>query len=373
MKMRENLMAVLRHERPHFVPITIDTGILPRGYTERQLRDMGLCLLELGVSVFGIKNSNTTMDTSENIASFSADDRYTTISKQKHIVNRTYRTPIGQVSEKCNWGYATFEWPTECVIKDLKDYEIVEYVVNDTEYLQNYEDFLKTVNNVGDDGIVGTLTPKSPLQAMLLDLMGYTRFALDYHDCRHEFEELYDILKKKQLQMYKVVADSPAEIVLMDENVNGIVTSPKLFERYCIPFYDEVAQILHAKDKILMAHMDGKLKCLRDLMAKTKIDVIQGFTPPPIGDISITEAMTAWKGKVIWATFPATVALEGELDRVEKETINMFESAAPGDDFALGITDDIGDIRSTRYYEVLKTITRAVVERGSYPITKRTP
>jgi len=115
--------------------------------------------------------------------------------------------------------------------------------------------------------------------------------------------------------------------------------------------------MLHGKDKILAVHLDGRLKCLRDLIASSRIDVIEAFTPPPIGDISIEEARATWKGKVLWTNFPATVSLEAQLDRVEREVISILRSAAPGRDFALGITEDIGDIKSVRYLEVLETIT----------------
>jgi len=371
MKMKERILAVLRREKPDRIPFTIYTFLLPRSSIERQLRNMGLSLVELAVSVYGINTPNVKMETAENLASFSLDDRYTCIARQKHTVDRTYTTPTGRLSDRCKWGYAAFEWPIEWVIKDLGDYEVVKYVIDNTEYFPNYEDFVKMQNSMGDDGIAVMMTPKSPLQSMLLDLMGYTRFSLDYYSRRHEFEDLYAVLRKKQLEMYKIIADSPAEVVLMDENLNGMVTGPKLFEKYCMPFYEEVAQILHAKEKILMAHMDGKLKCLRDLIGKTKIDVVEAFTPPPIGDLQIEEARIAWKEKVIWATFPATSSLERDLDGVEAETLNILRRVAPGDGFIMGVTEDIGDIKSTRYEEVLAAITETMMKHGEYPLSER--
>jgi hypothetical protein len=243
-------------------------------------------------------------------------------------------------------------------------------MIDDTEYFPDYEEFSKAEEILGDDGIVIPMTPKSPLQSMLLDLMGYERFSIDYQNHRHEIDALYTLFTKKQLEMYKVIADSPAEVILLDDNINGIVTNPKLFERYCMPFYEKVAEIFHQHDKILMVHCDGKLKCLRELIAKSKMDVIEAFTPPPIGDISIEEAMSAWKGKILWANFPATSTLGVQLDRVEEETMNILKSASPGDGFALGVTEDIGDIRSIRYQQVLGAITKTVMKCGKYPISK---
>lgn len=370
MNKRERIMAVLRHEEPDIIPITIYTMLMPfRGYEERQLRNAGLCLVEHGfVSVYGIKTPNVKMQTTEDIASLSSSDHYACIPKQKHVVHRTYSTPVGHVSEKYQWGYALYEWPFEWAIKDLPDYRTAEYIIDDTEFFPSYEEFSSAEKIMGEDGIVTAMAPKSPLQSMLYELMGYNRFAIDYRMYRQEFDDLYRVFSKKQLEMYKVIADSPAEVVLTDENINGIVTSPKLFENYCIPFYKNVADILHRKDKIFMVHCDGKLRSLRDLIATSEIDVVEAFTPPPIGDLSIEEARMAWKEKVIWANFPATVALQTGRDRIERETTSILKSAAPGDRFALGITEDIGDIKSSRYEDVIKTITNTVTRYGTYPI-----
>jgi len=371
MNKRERIMAVLRHERPDIVPITIYTMLMPfRGYEERQLRNAGLCLVEHGfVSVYAIRTPNVKMQTMEDVASLSSSDHYACIPKQKHVVQRVYRTPVGNVTEKYQWGHALYEWPFEWAIKDLPDYQTVQYLIDDTEFLPNYEEFSSAQKIMGEDGIVTGMAPKSPVQSMLYELMGYNRFAIDYRVHKQEFDGLYRLFSKKQLEMYRVIADSPAEVVLMDENINGIVTSPKLFEEYCIPFYKGVADILHRKDKIFMVHCDGKLRSLLSLIEKTEIDVVEAFTPPPIGDLSIEEARTAWKQKIIWANFPATVALETGPDRIERETIEILKSAAPGDRFALGITEDIGDIKSEIYQSIVKTITSTVMKHGAYPIT----
>jgi hypothetical protein len=154
----------------------------------------------------------------------------------------------------------------------------------------------------------------------------------------------------------------------MGENITGIVTNPKLFENYCVPFYREVAQILHQKGKVLGGHFDGKLKCLSKLIGQTDIDVIEAFTPPPVGDLEIDEARAEWESKIIWASFPATLSMNTELNRVKQETLEILKRASPGDHFAIGITEDLGDVKSNRYTQVLRAITETVNEHGKYPL-----
>ena len=198
--------------------------------------------------------------------------------------------------------------------------------------------------------------------------MGLQRFAIDSRNNKKQFDDLYETLRKKELELYKLVSDSPADVCIMGENITGIVTNPKLFENYCVPFYQEIARILHKKEKVLGVHFDGKLKCLTKLIGQTDIDVIEAFTPPPVGDLEIDEARKEWKNKVLWTSFPASLSMNTELNLVKKETLEILRRASPGDHFAIGITEDLGDVKSIRYAQVLRAITETVHEHGKYPI-----
>jgi len=223
---------------------------------------------------------------------------------------------------------------------------------------------------MGDDGITIATTPRSPLQSMLIDLMGYRQFSLEFYKHMQDFEDLYQLIRKKQLGIYRIVAESPADVVLSHDNINALVTSPNIFDRYVVPFYNEVADMLHRRGKIFMVHMDGRLKALRDLIAKSRIDVVEAFTPPPVGDMEVQEARVAWKDKILWMKIPATVAFDSGHDEVRKKTIDVLTAAAPGDNLALGVTEDIGDIKSAGFGEVLEAITDTVMRHGAYPIPK---
>lgn len=368
MNLRERITAVLHGETPDIIPVSVYTNLLPRGYEERNLRNLGLALVEVGASVYGLKTPNVRVETTQDIACFYMDDRLAAVAKQKQNVERLYRTPTGTLVEKFKWNYSQLEWPTEWVIKNSSDYEIVTSIVDETEYFLNDEEFLKTQEVMGDDGIVMLGTPRSPLQTMLVDLMGLQRFTIDSRNNKQQFDGLYETLRKKELELYKLVSDSPADVCIMGENITGIVTNPKLFENYCVPFYREVAQILHKKGKVLGGHFDGKLKCLTKLIGQTDIDVIEAFTPPPVGDLEIDEGRAEWKNKIIWASFPATLSVNTEQNRVKQETLEILKRASPGDHFAIGITEDLGDVKSNRYTQVLKAITETVNEHGKYPL-----
>jgi hypothetical protein len=126
-----------------------------------------------------------------------------------------------------------------------------------------------------------------------------------------------------------------------------------------------MGHILHQKGKIYLVHMDGRLNCLRNLISRSDIDGVEAFTPPPVGDLPIEEARALWGKKIIWANFPETVFLLGR-EATVRFTRELLQSAAPGENFIIGITEDI----HPDYIESgLSAVTETINRYGRYPIS----
>jgi len=344
-------MAVYRGEEPDRIPWLIYDGLCPRGFMDRQLRNRGLGL-KVSAPILREEMHHVRVETK-------------TIG---NIVYRTYHTPVGDLTAKERIGLregAGSSWTVEHPVKHVSDFEIAEFMAEDTIYVPDYEPFQRAEQNLGDDGIVFVWAGKSPLQKMQIELLGYRAFAIALYMYPKEFESLQRVLEKKADERYRIIAESPAEIVNGTDNINSEIVSPRLFEKYLIPFYDRQAQILHKAGKILENHMDGKLKGLRDLIARTNLDVVEAFTPPPMGDLPLAEARQAWRGKIISLNFPESVFLEG-LDTVRKNTLEILNEAAPGEDFMITVTEDIPvECR----WSGLLVITDILLKHGVYPLS----
>jgi len=351
LNIKDRVMTVYRGEEPDRIPFLIYGGLCPRGYMERQLRNKDLGL-KVAASVWKEEMTNVRVET----------------KAVGNFVHWTFHTPLGDVSRKDRIGLregAGSSWTTEHLIKDVSDFEVLEFMVGDTVYTPDYQPFLDAERNLGDDGVVFVWAGRSPLQKMQIELMGYKTFAMALYRYPKEFERLLRALEKKADERYQIIAESPTEIVNGTDNINSEIVSPKLFEKYVIPFYDKQARLLHKKDKILEDHMDGKLSCLKDLISKMDLDAVEAFTPPPMGDLSLAEARHAWKGKVISLNFPESVFLEG-LNAVKKQTLNILSEAAPGDNFIVTFTEDIPvEYRWTG----LSVIADILKEQGVYPLS----
>ncbi len=99
--------------------------------------------------------------------------------------------------------------------------------------------------------------------------------------------------------MAEIAAGSPAKFIDIAENITDM-TSPTYYRKYCLPIYETYSKQLKGTDKILGAHMDGRLGKLKKEIAESPLDVIESFSLPPTGDISPAEAKKIWPGKMLF-------------------------------------------------------------------------
>ena len=326
MNHRERILGVLRGERVDKIPWVHYDRHFPRGEKEREIRNlgMGLCCSR---PCFFTEHPNVEIVQS---------------TKPGGVILRTYHTPLGSLTEKLKvgvgYGKARYgrDWKghvpriVEYLIKKPEDYEVMKFIVEDTEYKPYYEAIEDAERHLGGDGIVQVNLGYSPLQTIIIELTGVERFYIDYARHREKVLELYDVLDRKYEEKYRIAAKSPGEFFLYGDNIDGFLISPSFFERYCIPAYNKCARELHSTGRILGVHMDGRLKSLANLIGKAEIDVIEAFTPPPMGDLPIREARSLWKDKIIWMNYPSSVYVMGP-PAVRRHLINLLESVIPGD------------------------------------------
>jgi hypothetical protein len=229
----------------------------------------------------------------------------------------------------------------EHLIKKPSDYRVLKYIIENSTYYENYEAVRQAQDDLGEDGIVYAALDKSPLQKLIVEWAGIERFCLDYYDYRNTVEELLLVAQQKQETLHKIAASSPAKVIWSPENVTEDIATPKLFNKYLVPFYNKQAKLFHKHKKIYAVHLDGKLKHLAGLISKTDIDVVESFTlPEGGGNLPLKEALKAWKGKTIAANIPAFLALHNS--EFVKQYINgLKEKTNYQDNFSLQYSEDL--------------------------------
>jgi hypothetical protein len=313
MKFLERVNAVLHHQKPDRIPFVLSESLIPRGDFEREMRNRGIGLY------------------AERATYWSEMPNVRTESERQVDVSLTvHNTPVGSVSvgRKGN--------KTKRMIEDADDYEPVIFMIKDTVFHADYSVYSNTVRDLGTDGIVRGSGIKPPFQDAMR-YMGAANVQKEQRAHPGQFAELLEVLEQKTEELFALIADSPAEFISVGE-IDDSWTLEQ-FEKYALPFYRKYVPRLHEKGKICALDVrTSRLKAFKDLVSQTGIDVVEGFMPPPTGDLSVEEALATWGGDIaIWLDFPETILFDSA-EKTKEYTINLLKSDAAGCALVIGLT-----------------------------------
>jgi hypothetical protein len=281
---------------------------------------------------------------------------------------RTYYTPLGSISEKWRLTETSpfIPFPEEYLIKRLEDIKIYRYLVEKEQFIPHYEDFERLSEIVGDDGIVTTFVPHTPIQHLLIVHIGIEKFYYMLVDHREEMIDLMNLMHGRNKEVCDIIAQSPAKVAIEYENTGTTYVSPQIYEEFEMPAIDDYADKLHAAGKIFLIHMCGRLKGLAELIRLGRHDGSIDVATFPTGDWTLSDAMLAWPEKIIGGGLDAILLANGTTAEVKRHAQEVIQSIAPGDLIILGTGDAVA---FGTPLENLQAVTEIVEAYGSYPIT----
>ena len=107
-----------------------------------------------------------------------------------------------------------------------------------------------------------------------------------------------------------------------------------------MPVYQRIGEYISGTDKKFAVHMDGRLASLKDEIKETEFDIIEGFTPSPVGDVSVKEARESWPQKALWINFTSSIHIDPP-EEIEAHTRQLLQEAGDKGGFAIGVTEDV--------------------------------
>ncbi len=345
---RERVEIVLKGKSADKIPFTIYNDMLPQCFTERKLRNDGLCMVRRDIKVY--------QELTPNVKTTS----YSYVENGKHLTRIENETPVGNVNSIVEPNDFT-SWTHKKVFTSPDDYKVLLFMINDIQYKTCYQNYIKAQNADGGDCVFRGNLGLEPMQMMISYYMGIETFCIEWFERQDEILKLYNALVEKRKELYPICADSPCLIFNYGGNVVPELLGKERFDQYYVPIYNEAAEILHRKGKIIGVHFDANCKHISESIASTDLDYIEAFTPAPDTDMTLAEARKAWPDKVLWMNYPSSVHLES-IEKIKKTTDDLLDELDGNyNNFVMGITEDIP---SDRWQENLLAISNVLNSRG---------
>jgi len=234
----------------------------------------------------------------------------TTDESHRKTVTRTttYKTPHGDLRTIEKMIPTAASWHImEHPIKGIEDFKAYEWVIRDQIRTPTPWGYKQAAEYVGDHGIVSTWLGWAPLQQLMLGLMGQEQAVYALHDYPKETEAFMAFLDESDDERFDIVCDSEVQFVWLANHIDGLMVSPTLFQKYCMPYYQKRTEQLHKHGKTCVSHYDGRLKGIMPMLKDTGVDVIEAITPLPMGDISLEEIKRHKGDLVVWGGMFASI------------------------------------------------------------------
>ena len=376
MNHRERALAAMRGQPVDHIPFIArmdlwysfhkNQGSLPHPYEQSSLWDIQR---DLGIGIFGFG--------AWDISFYRLEYRNVEVVKttRGQETATQYNTPYGSLTardvmaEELNEAAGTgarIEYP----FKSEADYDALQYLIENTQVVENFEAYAQFIDAIGGDGLALPFSGHLPAHQLMIFFMGYQRFYYELNDHTARLEALIQALENQQQQVLELATASPADAIEVGANYDEQMTPPPVFERFFAPFYHKASQLLSAAGKPLVVHGDGEMRRLLTSLMACGIQVVEAITPKPMTSIDIANTRQLWKDKVAMWGGLSTVILTQEFSEAQFEAFleDLFRDVAPGDRFILGFGDNVPTDAS---FERVRRIARFWAERGRYPLPVR--
>jgi len=261
-----------------------------------------------------------------------------------------YHTPLGSIrtgtvmtDEMFDAG-ASMPWIVEHAIRNVSDFEVVGYIFAHVKVKPRLNGYLARRQEVGERGVaVGfVLGTACPIQHILKELMPLEQFFFALHDYPEKVHRLAEQMEPFYQQIEEIVADSPAEVVLLGGNYDDSTTNPPFFEKYILPPLRDYAELLHRKGKYLMTHTDGENRRLLPLYVRAAFDIADSVCPYPMTHCQIADIREAFADRItIWGGIPSTLLCSSSTTPEEfRRTVDgLIQRYGRESHFVLGVSD----------------------------------
>ena len=181
-----------------------------------------------------------------------------------------------------------------------------------------------------------------------------------------EFQELLDVMKIAFDKAAQISIDSPAEVLMIPENLSSEMVGPDFFEHYMRAYQEEWTTKIREARKYSYIHIDGTMAGLLSQEASVGFSVLEALTPHPVGDLKWEELadFVGQSKSILWGGIPGVyftpMISDKEFDRHVKHVLGIMIQEPR---YVLGVADQVPPDGMERR---VKRVRELVDEFGRY-------
>jgi len=121
---------------------------------------------------------------------------------------------------------------------------------------------------------------------LLMDQPEYSKRLLDLHEL-------------SMLDLVKQCMTNGVKVIMSMDNLDTMFHPPDYVEKYSASFYEKASALCHEYGARFFIHACGNQRDNLKLISSLKVDGLEGFAFPPLGDIELDEGMQLTHDKFI--------------------------------------------------------------------------
>lgn len=215
-----------------------------------------------------------------------------TFDGKNKIISKEYNLITAKLSERTIY---IFDEST-IVQKDflITDYNnqcaIFEEFVATRKWKFNKAKYEQVCRDVGEKGIVIVGDMFSPLK-MLHFAMGPVNSVYFLMEQPEFSKRILDLHEQSMLNLVRQCMAGGVRVIMSMDNLDTMFHPPQYVEAYSASFYEKASAICHEYGARFFIHACGNQRDNLKLISSLKVDGLEGFAFPPLGDIELHEAM----------------------------------------------------------------------------------
>ncbi len=298
---RENIPKTLRCDNPEWIPVCL--SLFPNQNPSRGIPDalkhlmdctsgnLANDIVKVG-EYLGAEDHMLPVDAPASLVSSTCAARHERTDSNRETTVLT--TPGGELRQVRVFPEGAPSMVVERYVKSAEDAALLLEYFSSLKAEPNEAAKLKireTRRLAGENGVLFLRTNGTPLGMCYRVYSDLTDLIYLLADEPALMGDLFACMEEKYFQLYeRMLKESPEiDAFLGMDDTSTTLISPDMFEQHNVELTNKRADLCHMHGRLYLHHSCGLIKNLLPVYRKTRMDGIDAFTEPPIGDVTYSE------------------------------------------------------------------------------------